>query len=203
MVESRLQSKLKLVLAMMAVLIAPFVSTQAKETGRDDQEAVQDSRKQDIAELIAVLRDKSVRDQDPKHLKDVIRKLGALKAAEACDDLAALLAFRWTEHPDFSTGSHEGDGYWAKEALFEIGKPALPALVKAIESHGSDTIDSKNAVETVMLIHRDNRAEGPVLLRQAARKAQSPLATQRLNTAAAYIEAINAKLSSPPKSQEL
>lgn len=181
---------------LLAILVPPSL-VLSQETGQTAKDSSQLTREKEIVELVAVLRDKQVKEQDPRRLSQAMLRLAALRATEASDDLAALLAFRWREHPDFSTGSHEGDGYWAKEALSLIGKPALPALVKTFESNDSGTIIFQKAAETVMSIFRDERAQGPVYLREAAKKASSGLGARRLNTAAAYIEAIIATL--PPQ----
>ena len=58
--------------------------------------------------------------------------------------------------------------YPAAMALFEIGKPALPALLAVAAEEKPDSLKFKNAVSTIMLIHRDQSSQGVHFLRQAA-----------------------------------
>jgi hypothetical protein len=186
-------------LLLASVIVAPLWRYGGAAFTQTDQQSVDVHHQAEIKDLLAVLREKQIREREPEPLKNAIVRLRELKAAEASDDLAALLDFKWPKELVHG-GSHEGDGYWAKSALVQIGKPALPALVKTLEATDTATIKFKNATETVMNIFRDNRVEGPLFLRQAAKKSQTPLGAQRLNTAAAYLEAINATLPpQPPK----
>jgi hypothetical protein len=68
--------------------------------------------------------------------------------------------------------------YPATGALFQIGRPALPALIKVIETHESSSLESENAIYTVEGIFREALAEGTKYLREAAVRALSP---ERLN----------------------
>jgi hypothetical protein len=102
-----------------------------------------------------------------------------MKCVDAIDDLIALLTYRFRltspMQPPFTASS-----YPATEALMIIGKPALPALVKLIETHDAACLVSKNARFTVRCIFSYREKEGDEFFRQAADKAATPEAKERL-----------------------
>ncbi len=66
----------------------------------------------------------------------------------------------------------------------EIGEPAFPALVKAIETHEAGSLETQKALESLTYSSRYKRAEYVARLNEEAAKASSPEAAQRLRKAA-------------------
>jgi hypothetical protein len=87
----------------------------------------------------------------------------------------------------------ELDHYPAANALFEIGKPALPALLTVATEEKPDSLKFKNAVSTIMLIYRDESSQGVHFLRQAALKQIDYDHQFNLNAAVALAETLCAK----------
>lgn len=83
-----------------------------------------------------------------------------------------------------------GERYPAIRALNLIGIPPMPALIKVIETHVSDSIESKNAKYTVSGIFRGNLTEGGAYLESAASRSRTHLGFQRLKVAANHINAL-------------
>jgi hypothetical protein len=68
--------------------------------------------------------------------------------------------------------------------LVDIGRPAVPALVKMIETTEPQSEESRNARYTIREILRAAKQDPRQFLDEAARKAPSPEARQRLVKAA-------------------
>jgi hypothetical protein len=124
------------------------------------------SRNDEIAYLLQVIRDTSLRKNDPAKVVDAIQKLGSLRAVEATPDLVGLLTFQRRFAWETKDGSQEiqpittANRYPAVGALFQIGEPALPALLGVIENSPQDTVESRNATETIMYIFREKCLDG-------------------------------------------
>jgi hypothetical protein len=73
--------------------------------------------------------------------------------------------------------------YPATSALFQIGKPALPALIDLLGTETTPIVRSK-ALQTVMDISRGDLVSGVKLIRDAAAKRQDKAARVRLLDAA-------------------
>ena len=69
----------------------------------------------------------------------------------------------------------------AVNALYLIGKPALPALVKVIENFDEQDLMSRNARYTMVVIFSGKLSEGVEYVTQAASKSSSALGSQRLS----------------------
>jgi hypothetical protein len=153
---------------------------------------------QDVTQLIAILRDERLRKSEPEHVVQVIQRLGQMRAVEAIDDLIVLLAFKqpleWEkEEPSDFYAEISAIGpdrrYPAIGALFQIGKPALPALINVIATHENGSLESENALYTIFAILREEPPSAWVeYLRESAAHASSPEATQRLLHAAESAE---------------
>jgi hypothetical protein len=118
-----------------------------------------------------------------------IQKLGELKAEKAATVLTRYLDQKRpltadekeTERLHISMALKEF--YPAVEALVEIGKPAIPALLSAIASDTSSVDARYNAVRTEMLIFRDKPVDGIRALKAAADNAANPADAERINGA--------------------
>jgi hypothetical protein len=146
-----------------------------------------------------VLGDPRLRADEPRQVIEAIKRAGELGAPELAESLVSLLTFAQTFPEDriaeetgvvFHTNSMSvGRRYPAVSALFQIGKPALSALVKRIGSSANDEpLARDNAAEAMMLIFREDPQQGVCYLRAAAAKASTPTAVYYLNEAAAYGE---------------
>jgi hypothetical protein len=123
---------------------------------------------------------------------EAIRRLGEIRSVAAIDDLVSLLTFKRTFRWESKDNSDiveiqpitPANRYPAVGALMEIGSAALPALVKALETHETDSLETQNAVLVVQHVFRDQPQEAAMYLRAAATKSQTPLAGERLINAA-------------------
>src|SRR5262249_19097521 len=121
-------------------------------------------------------------------------RLGQMRAFEAIDDLTALLAFS----PRFPGEVLDPDGaplnefqmerYPAVGALFEIGRPALPALVRTIEANRVDSLEGQNALRSIQNIFREDLNEGARFLEHAAEASSNEYSKQDLRQAAARLK---------------
>jgi len=96
---------------------------------------------------------------------------------------------KFLDYPDKSTNrgttdSHRpkwaGSLYPAAEALFEIGKAAVPPLVAAISSSSSSELIRENALQTIFFIYREDFSEAVALLNRSGRSASDPEVSARL-----------------------
>lgn len=178
-------SRPRLTLTLLFAMLSSSASTMALMQMSSDSQS--ESRKAEIQRLRQIIRDEQIQQQDPEQVDKAMRRLGELKAVEAIDDLIALLAFKYPKGSR-TVGSHYGDGYGAKSALYQIGKPALPVLVRALADNDINSIEFKNARLAVMNIFRDDLPAGSQYLREQARQASSSVAEARLWAAAQWID---------------
>lgn len=126
--------------------------------------------------------------RDPESVKRQIEVWGRLRAVQAVPDLIKLLGFRYWYDWEKPVGGMRrivhpitvGDRYPATSALLEIGKPALPALLEVVETREFNSIESKNVRYTIRGIFRDDPAKADEFFKDAAAKAPSPKASERL-----------------------
>lgn len=154
--------------------------------------AMTQSANDEAKQLLTVIRDEWMIQNEPDRVLQAIKRLGELKSTEAINDLTRLLTFRrtfeWegTERAEMMEGIHlitPGERYPAVGALFEIGKPSLPALIEVIKTHDSNSLEGSNAWRAVMIIFRDTPSSAVEYLRKAGAKASSPEARRRLSYA--------------------
>ena len=153
----------------------------------------------EVNRLQTVIRDESARTSDPERVFKAIEQLGDLKAVEAVDELTKLLSFK-REIKDEDVGGivTEYRRYPAVAALYKIGECSLPALVRVIENEPGNSIESKNAYFTMLILDRENSANSAKCLRGAARKAATREGFERLIKAAEKLEAHRRKVQPPP-----
>ena len=125
-------------------------------------------------ELAAFLEQKDVLVNQTDCAIAALEILGHEHAVAYIPQLVNLLTFRRTfswEGTRFKMRPVTELGHYpAAGALFEIGKPALPALLTVAAEEKPDSLKFNNAVSTIMLIHRDQSSQGVHFLRQAALK---------------------------------
>jgi hypothetical protein len=116
-----------------------------------------------------------------------ITQLGIERYAVATDTLAEYLDFRMpgTEEHEHGVAAINripwiGDKYPAAAALFEIGKPASPSLVRVVGNAASSELMRTNALEILLFIHREDMAEAVALLNKASRFSRDPATSIRL-----------------------
>jgi hypothetical protein len=159
------------------------------------QVATPRSNARELQTLLATIRDSHLREREPEKVTKAIERLGQMRAAEAVEDLAQLLTFEgrfeWqraqTRPGVLSHLAPDDSLYPATTALFQIGEPALPALVKVLEAHETNSLESTNATTTIKLIFRERPWDGVAYLREAASKSATPAGAQRLYEAAARL----------------
>ena len=138
----------------------------------------------EIEELLKTVRNKTLMQTDPERLVKAIERLGQLRALTAIDDLSQLLTFKRTfkgeEIGIFVHLYSPEERYPAIRALRAIGEPALPALVRVIETNETGSRASENAAYTVGSIFRDEPAREVNYLSEAAATASTPEGKNRL-----------------------
>ncbi|HYE72525.1 MAG TPA: hypothetical protein VEF04_04305 [Blastocatellia bacterium] len=189
---------MKLLKYMLCIIFFILVSSKEIPALLKSQNISYDENMQ---KLLSTLRNESLRKNSPQEVIKAIKRLGELRSTEAVDDLIKLLTFRqsfnWEDHSGESINEiqpiHTGNRYPATSALINIGKPALPALVKIIQAQPSQSLASENAIFTIKMIFRDNPLGGVEYLKQASISATSTQAKQRLNNAVKMLEKVAIK----------
>jgi hypothetical protein len=128
-------------------------------------------------------------DQDPWCTVVALRTLGHHQVTGAISTLVDYLDFEAPMSEAEKNGifiqPREPGKYPAETALFEIGKPALPALLDVIRSNTDSTsLKRANAIDAIMLIFREDNPSGVKLIRQAAESESDAKAAQSLHRAA-------------------
>lgn len=147
-------------------------------------------------QLLTILRDEQLREREPSKVVEAIKRLGEMRSAPAIVDLTRLLTFKqtfeWESQNDDVVVEiqpiHTGNRYPATSALSQIGKPALPELVKVIETQEPGSLAAENAIYTIAQIFREDPQNGIQYMKEAVFKAPSPDSEQRLLQAAEKIE---------------
>jgi len=149
----------------------------------------------EIQELLATIRDQAVRNSQPERVAKAIQRLGKLRATEAIEDLCALLAFRvywpWERDPTVPISAGiitAAQTYPAVGALRDMGEDSVPALITVIGKHEPTSLETRNALEVIVFLSRYKRSEYVTLLKDAAAKATSPQAADRLGKAAEELQ---------------
>jgi PBS lyase HEAT-like repeat-containing protein len=178
---------------------------QVQNSARPADQRPDDERSEEIGKLLVVLRDVDLRKTHPEKVIAAIRRLGDLRASEAIDDLIELLSFS----PLFPGEVAGADGkpivefqvirYPATGALFQIGRPALPALVKVIEVDSPDSLKGQNALSTVQNIFRENLTDGVKYLESAAEASPTPESAKNLIRAADQLKDLARRLADANK----
>jgi hypothetical protein len=177
-----------------ALAISSFYGNADRITveARQESKSPATGRGAEIDRLRAVVRDERVRRQNPKLAIAAINRLGELKAELAIGDLISILTFRqqFSEEQEEISIVTDGQRYPAINALWQIGKPALPALSAVIASNVSQSTSAKNAVYTVMLIFRDDPKQSVDYLEDQATKARNQVVASRFRAAAEWTRRI-------------
>ena len=155
----KLRARILLHAVLLLASIAQILTAKLEGYGQVTQGQ---SRDEEIAQLIAIIRNSQLRIEDPEKVVEAINKLGEMKAVSAVDDLAQILSFRLVSQGERLTGiTTEADQRFpAVSALYLIGKPALPALVKVIENFDEQDLMSRNARHTMVSIFREKLSGG-------------------------------------------
>jgi hypothetical protein len=188
------------------ILLTLFASMIKVREARAQISTELSPRDKTISNLLTIIRDEQLQQRDPDLVLKIILQLEAMKAVQAVDDLVRLLTFKHSYYCDYCKGestdtfNEEEHSIWLPQhypaigALFKIGKPALPALIKVIESNEVDSLPSKNAVYTVESIFSQNYLEGAEYLREMATKASFTYEAHRLLEAAQQLQDTHAKV---------
>ncbi|MCI0350764.1 MAG: hypothetical protein L0Z53_15170, partial [Acidobacteriales bacterium] len=176
---------IKLAVVLMASMILPGALAQAG--GVQEPEIAQcGARKDRIATLISIVKDRELLKNDPERVEAAIQQLGELRAEEAIDPLISMLdyeAYKFRRKDQwFITASGERE-YPVVYALASIGRPAVPAIVRLLEKTEPETRLAVNARQTLILLFGDNPGEGIDLVEAAARKSETAQGSLRLRAA--------------------
>ena len=141
------------------------------------------SRPKKIELLLGTIQDKGLQEKEPEQVVKAIFKLGELQAKEAIAPLIGFLTFKRFEPENGTSETHiitPAGTYPAIGALSSIGEPALPALLQVIETTEANDLASQNAVETVLLIFREDPQDAISYLKLASTKTIDEKAKQRI-----------------------
>ena len=191
---------------LSCICLAPTSPMFGRQTQTSDNPASQ--RAEEIARLVDILRDPDLKNTHPQEVVHAIQRLGQMRAVEAIDDLVQLLAFArrfpW-ERDQKSDAVVEiqpitpGNRYPATSALYQIGRPALPALTRVIELDGLDSTRGQNALFAVQNIFIQDLTEGAKYLRQAAEISATAESARHLRQAAAQLNELADRIANTKK----
>ncbi|MGH9764144.1 MAG: hypothetical protein ACREAC_25195 [Blastocatellia bacterium] len=180
--------------SMIGLLITCSLSAPG-QTATPRRGVLPETRTADAAQLIGILRDQQALANSPDLVISAILTLGEMKPAEAVDDLVPLLTLRRYLASEIVGDTIVGDHFInfsnrfpAVGALTSIGKPALPALARAIGKSRSDSDESRLARRAVMGIFKEDPDAGVRYLRDSAVSALSLRAYRRMSGAAEQAE---------------
>lgn len=184
----------RLICAFTLMFLVTLISSVVEASHNPQSQSLD----QETISLLTTIQDEQFRQREPEKFIRAIERLGEMRSQPAIPLLIRLLTFSRTfswenkkvevdiadvEHPVGILGRYPAAG-----ALFMIGKPSLPALVKVIEEQGRETIASQNALYTAKLIFRDEPSEGIAYLKTAATEASTTTGAKRLLYAARKFE---------------
>ncbi len=187
------------------VFVLPVTTNFIRAQSPQHPDDAANRRNEEVGKLIVILRAPEHRKDHPEKVVSAIQRLGEMRAVEAVDDLVELLTFArrfpW-ERDDAIIEIQpitEGNRYPATSALFQIGRPALPALVKVVESNSLDSVRGQNAVSAIRNIFRDDLSGGVKYLEHAAEESANVDSGQRLTQAATQLRQLAVQLANPAK----
>ena len=180
---------MKFLQVLLVLLANVLVSHLQSEAGSQFQQG--DQQEIEVKRLLSIIRDKNMQREDPNKTTAAINRLGEMHATEAIDDLIQLLTYTSVSAKEKESGliTEKNFRYPAQGALFQIGKPALPALVKVIAETENEGMRD-NALRTVNSIFRESPQEAPAYLKKIAANTSSSLARQRLLKAAEQLDKV-------------
>lgn len=114
-----------------------------------------------------------------------VRRLGDFRDPSGVDVLARFLDFQspMSERERFHVADMH-DQYPAVPALMSIGLPALPTLIRKLETGELSQTGRDNTLRTISLIYRDTPVEGIRILKKASAEATTSVEASRLESAA-------------------
>ena len=151
----------------------------------------QKDKKAEIYELLAMVKNQSLRETDKDQVAKAIDKLGKLKSSEAISDLIDVITFKVQPKAEVKNdlivveyhAITDFDRFPAMSALSQIGEPALSDLIKLIEKEDADSVASNNTLEVVRAIFNENKIAF-AFLQQKATESITLEGKQRLGAAA-------------------
>lgn len=162
---------------------------------------------QETMQLLMILRDEQLREREPARVVEAIKRLGEMRSTSAIPDLIRLLTFKRTFEWESQSKEvvteiqplHIGNRYPATGALFQIGKPAIAALVELINAEEVGSVASENAIWVLTQIFREKLSDGVRYLKDAAANASSFDSKQRLSHAADRLQEEARKAKQAPQ----
>jgi hypothetical protein len=199
-------------LVLVAVIFGIAVFSQTEK--RLDVGATTDKKQTDLQEkdevqrLLQILMISENKVKSPKLVTETILKLGTMRDERAIPELVKYLdyepKFEKAQSQDLITDTAEithwndlptSGRYPAVGSLFQIGKPALPALIKILEERESMSIESKNALRTIQLIFREELPQGIEYLETARDNSTTELGKRRLQIAVSETKMLCEKIT--------
>lgn len=123
------------------------------------------------------------RTADPQCVTEAITRAGVLRTPAATEVLITLLDF---ERPETAMEkmhiSSLHDKFPAVPALFAVGKPAVPALIRRIQTGELTDVAQRNSLRALLAIYRESPPEAILTLKTAAAKANNQADAVRLES---------------------
>lgn len=192
-------SSLPFIIILTAIFNLSFANAQSGVL--ESEKRLQ--RDQEINQFLAIIRSQSYRETNPEQVTEAIDRLGKLKAVEAIPALIEIITFKVQPKAEVKSGFfgiehhtiNNFDRFPAMQALFDIGKPAFPALIEVIKKEESGSLASENAFEVLRSFFvREDSEQGIKYLRENAAEALSEDEKQRLNAAAGKLTEVVERL---------
>jgi hypothetical protein len=142
----------------------------------------------------AVITDSDYLAHNEPCIRGAILYLGGKHVEKAIPLLTKLLSYR--EKPNAYSRYPIYQQYAAIDALYMIGKPAVPALIRTVRENDSDTVESRNAVFALMSIYSGKPATGVQALIKAGDEQSDPMLAEKLHKAAKDARAVWCKAAS-------
>jgi hypothetical protein len=141
-----------------------------------------------LPNLVRYLNVISINDNNADCVTLAIRRLGKERYEPAITTLVKFLDFRRPPTVDEKKGIYERpriteELFPAAEALEEMGKPALPEILRAIEATSTSTRALDNAVSVWMEANKYDRPSGVALLKQEETKFKDDTIKQNIRQA--------------------
>lgn len=191
--------------ALFSLIILTFIFDLSSANAQNSELDIEKQLRYEVEinQLIAIVGNQGYRESNPEQVTEAIDRLGKLKAVEAIPALIEIITFKVQPKAEVKSGFfgiehhtiNNFDRFPAMQALFDIGKPAFPALIEVIKKEESGSLASENAFEVLRSFFvREDSEQGIKYLRENAAEALSEDEKQRLNAAAGKLTEVVERL---------
>ncbi len=172
--------------------IIPDETAKKKSTQEDcNREKLSPNQNIENEKLIDSLSDENLKTNNADKFVENIKVIGSKRIIEAVPNLIGLIDFKYEKpstNPAVGFGQYTGmisSDYPAVEALAQIGKSSLPALIILIEDEQTKSLKSDNALYTIKIIFRNDLSKAVEFLETSVIDSTTKTGKERLQTAVA------------------